>query len=83
MSLNIDDIILENKLLWSLVDSSYDGIFLTDAEGIVVYCNEAYLNISGLKREQIIKRNICEMVSSGEIPDACSPEVIKTKKVLK
>ena len=80
MNVNIDDIILENKLLWSLVDSSYDAFFLTDAEGIVVYCNEAYLLISGLKREQIKNRSICELVSSGEIPDACSPEVIKTKK---
>lgn len=80
MSLIRDEILLENKLLWSLVDSSYDGMFLTDATGTVVYCNAAYLNISGLKREQIVNRNICELVSSGEIPDACSPEVIKKKK---
>lgn len=80
MNLSQDELLLENKLLWSLVDSSYDGIFLTDSEGMVVYCNAAYLQISGLKREQIIHRNICELVSSGEIPDAASPEVIKKKK---
>lgn len=80
MSLIRDEILLENKLLWSLVDSSYDGMFLTDSDGIVVYCNTAYLQISGLKKEQILHRNICELVSSGEIPDACSPEVIKKKK---
>lgn len=80
MTLNLDHIVLENKLLWSLVDASYDGMFMTDAEGVVVYCNAAYLQISGFKREQIIGRNICELVSSGEIPDACSPEVIQTKK---
>ena len=80
MSLNLDNIVMENKLLWSLADSSYDGIFMTDATGTVVYCNESYLRISGLQREQILNRNISELVSSGEIPDACSPEVIKKKK---
>ncbi len=80
MTLNVDRIVLENKLLWSLVDASYDGMFMTDAEGNVVYCNAAYLKISGFTREQIIGRNIAELVSSGEIPDACSPEVMQKKK---
>jgi len=76
------DIVQENKLLWRLVDSSYDGVFLTDAEGVVVYCNESYLQISGLKREKILGRQIREMIEAGEIPDACSPDVIEQKKPL-
>jgi PAS domain S-box-containing protein len=43
----------ENKLLWNFVDSSYDGLFLTDANGKILHCNQSYLRISGLSRERI------------------------------
>ena len=70
----------ENKLLWNLVDSSYDGLFMTDAEGKIQYCNQSYLRISGLSRERLVGRNINDVLSSGEIPDACSQDVIRTNK---
>ena len=74
------EILAENKLLWRLVDSSYDGMFLTDSTGTVVYCNDSYLRISGLQREQITGRKIADLVKVGEIPDACSPDVILHKE---
>ena len=74
------EIMAENNLLWRLVGSSYDGMFLTDSVGTVVYCNDSYLRISGLQREQITGRNIADLVKEGEIPDACSPDVIAHKK---
>ena len=70
----------ENKLLWSLSESSFDGIFLTDASGMIVYFNPAYLQISGFSKEQLLNRRIQDLVQSGEIPDACSPEVMQTQK---
>ena len=70
----------ENKLLWSLSESSFDGIFLTDASGTIVYFNPAYLQISGFSKEQLLNRRIQDLVQSGEIPDACSPEVMQTLK---
>lgn len=80
MNTEIDRLIWENKLLWSLSESSFDGIFLTDAHGRIVYFNPAYLKISGFSKEQLIDRNIKDLIQTGEIPDACSPEVMKTKK---
>ena len=74
------DTIRENKLLWQLSESSFDGIFLADAYGQIVYFNPAYLQISGFSKEQLLNRNIYDLVKTAEIPDACSPEVIKTKK---
>ena len=56
------EILAENTLLWRLVDSSYDGMFLTDSAGTVVYCNDSYLRISGLQREQITGRKIADLV---------------------
>ena len=82
MKAEVGDIVKENKLLWRLVDASYDGMFLTDADGVVVYCNDSYLRISGLEREPIIGCKISDLVNAGKIPDACSPDVIVQKKPL-
>lgn len=80
MNVEKEEIISEKQLLWRLVDSSFDGVFFTDGDGLVLYCNDSYLKISGLKREQILGRKIADMVKAGEIPDACSPDVIVQKK---
>ena len=82
MKAEVGDIVKENKLLWRLVDASYDGMFLTDADGVVVYCNDSYLRISGLEREPIIGCKISDLVNAGKIPDACSPGAIAQKKPL-
>lgn len=70
----------ENKMLWGLSESSFDGIFLTDHTGLIVYFNPAYLEISGFSKDQLINRHIQDLMQSGEIPDACSPEVMQSKK---
>ena len=80
MQTELDRLLWENKLLWNLSESSFDGIFLTDASGMIVYFNPAYLQISGFNKEQLLNRRIQDLLQSGEIPDACSPEVIQTKK---
>lgn len=72
----------ENKLLWKIIDSSYDGIFMTDGVGTILYCNDAYLRMSGLEWDKIAGRNMSDLVESREIPDACSPEVVRTHKPL-
>lgn len=82
MSVEKGNIFRENQLLWKLVNASYDGMFLTDSAGIVVYCNDSYQRISGLNREKIIGRQISDLVKDHVIPDAVSPDVIAQKKPL-
>lgn len=74
------ELLAENQLLWNIIDASYDGLFLTDSTGKVLYCNQAYLRISGLVRETIIGRTVDELIQSGEMPDSCAYEVVKTQK---
>ena len=76
------NIFRENKLLWKLVNASYDGMFLTDSTGMVVYCNDSYQRISGLNRENILNRQISDLVNDRIIPDAVTPDVIAQKKPL-
>ena len=74
------NIFRENKLLWKLVNASYDGMFLTDSKGMVVYCNDSYQRISGLNREKILNRQISDLLKDRIIPDAVTPDVIAQKK---
>lgn len=70
----------DNRLLWRIISCSYDGIFLTDGAGDIVYWNNSYLKISGLSLDKLKGRNIKDLIDNGEIPDACSHEVILSKK---
>jgi len=70
----------EHELMIRIIDASYDGVFLTDAEGTILYCNEAYQKISGLEKEKIIGRKVQDLVKFGEIPDASTPRAIELAK---
>lgn len=48
----IDEKVL--KSLDSILNSAYDGIYVMDGQGIVVYINSAWEKMTGLKREDVI-----------------------------
>ncbi len=56
-----------------------DGIYITDDEGITTYVNDAFLNLSGLSREQIIGKNVYELKKSNILPNSCCAKVIETR----
>ena len=74
------ELLAENQLLWNIIDSSYDGLFLCDSAGNVLYCNPAYQRISGLQRDQLVGRNLVDLIQSGKLPDSCAYEVVQTQK---
>lgn len=65
----------------AVLDSSYDGIYITDGEGITLRVNKAYERITGISAEDLIGRNMAVLVEEGVFSKACSIEVIKTRKV--
>ena len=40
--------------LTTIIDSSYDGIYITDSEGRARIVNDAYFRITGLSRDDIL-----------------------------
>lgn len=61
-------------------DSLYDGIYITDGEGKTLYVNSAYTRITGIKPEEVIDKNVSDLVRSGLYKNAVTPEVIRKKK---
>mgnify|MGYP000940636513 CR=1 FL=1 len=55
-----------------------DGIYITDELGTTIYVNDAFLNLSGLTREQIIGNTVYDLRKSDILPNSCCAKVIET-----
>ncbi|MEG0906795.1 MAG: sigma 54-interacting transcriptional regulator [Cellulosilyticaceae bacterium] len=62
------------------IDSSYDGILMTDGEGNIIYVNSQYEDITGLKKNDIMNKNLSTLLNNKTINKAISLEVLKTGK---
>ena len=61
----IRHLISELKQLNAIVENSYDGILVTDANGEILLVNQALVKLSNMPREAYIGRNIIEIIESG------------------
>jgi len=55
------------QALNAIIENSYDGIYLTDGNAVTVRMNRSYEIISGLRRENMLGRNMRELVAEGVI----------------
>ncbi len=66
--------------LEDVINSSFDGIVIADAEGIILYQNPAYERITGLSTEFCIGKSLQELVDIGVIDISASLKAIKEKR---
>lgn len=69
-----------SKELEAIIDSSFDGIFVTDKTGKVLRINKAYERITGIKANQIVGRTMTSLVEAGVYSRSVSMMVIEEKK---
>lgn len=69
-------------ILKGAIEASSDGILISNKEGIVIYVNEAYLQITGLKFDEIMSKSLKDLVRLNIINKALSLEVIETGKII-
>ncbi|WP_217703487.1 sigma-54-dependent Fis family transcriptional regulator [Bacillus sp. Marseille-Q1617] len=72
--------LLENEIFTDIMNSLYDGVFITDGSGITVKINKAYERITDLKPQQLIGYHMEEIIKEGYISKSASIQVIKEKK---
>lgn len=53
--------------LRAIVNSSYDGIYITDGSANTLWVNPAYLSISGLREEDVVGKNMWDLEKAGII----------------
>lgn len=66
-----------NRELESIIHSSYDGIWITDAGGRVLDINEAYERITGIRAREVIGRTMQELVDEGYFDQSVTLLVMK------
>ncbi len=69
-----------NTRLDAIIQSSYDGIYVTDGEANTLLVNKAYERITGVKAEEVMGRNMKDIVESGIINRSGSLLVISKRK---
>ncbi|WP_130862981.1 sigma-54 interaction domain-containing protein [Bacilliculturomica massiliensis] len=68
------------NMLEAIIQTSYDGIFITDGQARVIEINNSYERITGLKREQVLGRMMVELVQTGLISQSATLEVLKRRQ---
>ncbi len=62
-----------------IIDSSYDGLWICDAEGRVVRVNRTSEKMSGVKEQEVIGRRMEDLVAAGIFDKSVTLEVLKNR----
>lgn len=72
-----------NRELDAIINSSYDGLYLTNGQGITLKVNEAFENLTGVDSRELLGRNVEDLVKErGIVSESVSALVLKYKKPL-
>ncbi len=80
ISLELETVKSLNRELDVIIDSSFDGLYVTDGGGVTIRVNKAFERMSGLKAEAIIGREINSLVPDKIFSPSVTAEVIKKQK---
>lgn len=72
----------KNKEFKAAIDSSYDGIWITDGKGNTLFINKAIERITGLSAKNVIGKNMAELVEKGIFDVSSTLEAIKKRETI-
>ena len=64
----------------TIIESIYDGIFVTDGAGKTIRVNSSWAKITGLKPEYVLGKTVTELEKKGYVSKFVTPMVIQDKK---
>ncbi|HCW2703561.1 TPA: sigma 54-interacting transcriptional regulator [Clostridioides difficile] len=70
---------LDLEFYQKILEASHDEICVSDDKGIIIYCNKAFEENYGLKKEDILGKNVSFLEDSGYSTKSPMPIVLKTK----
>lgn len=70
------------KHLEEIIEHSFDGIYITDGNGNTIMVNRAYEQITGLKKKEVLGKNMESLVRSGVISVSGSLHAIRENRVV-
>lgn len=76
----INTVFSNKDFILSVIENSYDGIYVTDKDSNTLYVNSAYERLAGHNRSKYIGKNMEELMASGLMKTHISKSVVKEKK---
>ena len=64
----------------AIIESSFDGIYVTDGQGRTIRVNKSYESTTGIRREDVLGRKMDELVEEGFFNESVSMRVLKSRK---
>lgn len=77
---NNSQLILKNNLE-AVIESSYDGIFITDGNANALYVNKSYERIAGITKEEVLGKNMLDLEKSNIISKSATLIALRDKKI--
>ena len=68
-----------SRELRAIIESSFDGFFITDGEGRTLLINRAYERITGIRAEEVLGRTMQELVRDGYYDKSVTLQVLKSR----
>ena len=76
--------LLKESKAWldAVIDSSFDGITITDREGTIIRYNRAAERVNGTRGDELIGRNLKDLIAEGRVDRVLTFEVVRTKRTV-
>lgn len=79
ISWELDRVRVLKEELDAVIQASFDGIFVTDGKAQVLSVNDAYLRMTGARREKLIGRSMYDLVAEGYCDRSASVMAIESR----
>ncbi|MGG4154601.1 sigma-54 interaction domain-containing protein [Peribacillus muralis] len=71
-----------NRALDAIIESSYDGIYITDQQGTTLYTNSAIERITGIPKEYYIGKSVDQLIKRGILNASVTHKVVKLRRTV-
>lgn len=69
----------QNRLI-AVIESINDGVYMTDANGTCILCNQAFERITGLKSKVVVNKHVTYLLENNLIYEAVTLETLSKKQ---
>ena len=66
----------------AIIESSYDGFFITDGEGNIIRVNPSWEKITGVSAREVLGQNVAELEKEGYFSESVTKMVLKEKRTI-
>jgi len=69
-----------NEELKAVFESSFDGLYIADGNGITLRLNKAFERITGINGREFLNRNVEDIVEEGIVSESVTAQVLKQRQ---